>query len=109
MRTYDYPKRRFETVQTISDSGSKLVVNPTLFSISATQTDRWRLVIPEAAAGLYINAADDAVNDAEELVAGDDWDSREFMSMDTEFRIWRSGGSDFSQLLVAYVPTRASS
>jgi len=113
MRTYDYPKRRFELLINVTTKGSggstKIVLNPTAFSISDLQTDRWKLVIPDTSAEYYVNSADIAVDDAEVVSSGDPWDSREYMDMDVEFNVWRETGSDFNLLVVAYVPTRSSS
>jgi hypothetical protein len=113
MRTYDYPKRRYELLVNVILKGvggvDKVVLNPAAFSISDVQTDRWKLVIRDAPAQFEINSADAATDVAETVAAGDNWDSHEFVSMDTEFRIWRDTGIDFNMLVVAYVPTRASS
>ena len=113
MRTYSYPKRRFELVINVIEKGvggvDKVVLSPAAFSVSDVQTDRWKLVIRDAPAEFYINASDAATDDAEVVSAGDDWDSHEYMSMDTEFRVWRETGLDFGMLVLSYVPTRASS
>jgi len=113
MRTYDYPKRRFELLINVKEKGlagvDKVELNPAAFSISDVQTDRWKLVIPSPPAQFEINSAVRVVDDAETVGSGVTWDSNEFVTMDTSFMVWRDTGVDFDMLVVAYVPTRASS